>query len=31
MLNDGFFATVPFSHNTPHADFMEESKVMHYI
>ena len=31
MLNGGFFATVPFSHNTPYSDVMEESQVMRYI
>jgi len=31
MLNGGLFATVPFSHNTSHADVMEESQVMRYI
>ena len=29
--NEGFFATVPFSHNTPRSDFMEESQAMRYI
>ena len=31
MLNGGLFATVPFIHNTSHADVMEESQVMRYI
>jgi len=31
MLHGGLLATVPFSHNTPHADVMEESQVMRYI
>ena len=31
MLNGGFLATVPCSHNTPHAEVMEESQVMRSI